>query len=109
MLGEMKCGDDEIDEFDPNEWNNDAAETVDEQVALEDGERAHRFVSDAAQRQRNQRDDDKRVENHGAQDRARRAVQMHDVERGDRGECRHQHGRDNGEIFGDIIGDAKGG
>ena len=68
----MECGDDEIDEFDPDEWNDDAAETVDEQIALEDGERAHRFVSDAAQRQRNQRDDDKRVENDGAQDRARR-------------------------------------
>ena len=52
-------------------------------LRCKNGERADRFVGDAAQRQRNQRDDDERVENDGAEDRAGRAVQMHDVERRD--------------------------
>ena len=75
-----------IDEFDADERNDDAAEAVDEQVALQNGERADRLVRHAAQRQRNQRDDDERVENDGAQDRAGRAVQAHDVQRRDRRE-----------------------
>ena len=71
-LNEMERGDDEIDELDADERNDDAAEAIDEQVALQNGERAHRFVGHAAQRQRNQRDDDERVENDGAEDRAGR-------------------------------------
>ena len=58
-LDEVERGDDEIDELDADERNDDAAEAVDEQVALQNGERAHRFVGHAAQRQRNQRDDDR--------------------------------------------------
>ena len=75
LLGQVKCGDDQVDQLDSDKRNDETAEAVDEQVALQDGERAHRFVSDAAQRQRNQRDDDERVENDGAQDRAGGGVQ----------------------------------
>ena len=71
----MERSNDEIDELDADKRHDDAAETIDEEVALEDGQRAHRFVGDAAQRQRNQRDDDERVENDGAKDRAGRTVQ----------------------------------
>ena len=69
----MERGDDQIDELDADKRNDDAAEAVDEQVALKNGQRAHRFVSDAAQRQRNQRDDNERVENDGAQNGAGRS------------------------------------
>ena len=36
------------------------------------------------------------------------AVQVHDVQRRDRRECRHQHRRNNREVFRDIVGDAEG-
>ena len=98
----------EIDELDADERNDDAAQAVDEQVALQNGERADRFVGDAAQRQRNQRDDDERVENDGAQNRARRAVQAHDVQRRDRRKRRHQHRGNDREIFRHIVRDAEG-
>ena len=62
----MKRRDQEVDQFDADERNDDAAEAVDEQIALQDGERAHRLVSYAAQRQRDERDDNERVKNHGA-------------------------------------------
>ena len=70
LLGQVKRGDDQIDQLDSDKRNDETAEAVDQQVALQNRERAHRFVSDAAQRQRNQRDDDERVENDGAEDRA---------------------------------------
>ena len=44
------------------------ADAVDDEVAPQDAGRAGRPVLDAAQRQRDQRDDDERVEDHGAQD-----------------------------------------
>ena len=47
-------GNDQIDELDPDEGHDDAAEAVDEQVALQDRQRPDWFVSDTAQRQRNQ-------------------------------------------------------
>ena len=97
----------DIDELDADEGNDDAAQAVDEQVALQDCERADRFVGNAAQRQRNERDDDERVENDGAENGAGRALQMHDVERRDRRECRHQHGGNDREIFRDVVGDAE--
>ena len=36
------------------------------------------------------------------------AVQVHDVERRDRGKCGHQHRRDDREIFRDVVRDAEG-
>src|SRR5262245_465070 len=93
-LGQVKCGDDKIDQFDPNKWNDETAEAVDQQIALQNGERAHRFVSHAAQRQRNKSNDNKRIENDGAQDRAGGSAQVHDVERRDVRKSRHQHRRD---------------
>ena len=105
----MERSDDEIDELDADERHDDAAQAIDEQIALQNGQSAHRFVGHAAQRQRDQRDDDERVENDGAQDGAGRAVQMHDVERRDGREGRHQHRGNDGEIFRHIVGDAERG
>ena len=107
LLGQVKRGDDQIDQFDPDKRNDETAEAVDQQVALQNGERAHRFVSHAAQRQRNKCDDDERVENDGAEDRAGGGAQVHDVERRDLGKCRHQHRRDDCEVFRDVVRDAE--
>src|SRR6266481_4873903 len=89
-LGQVKCGDDEIDQFDTDKRNDEAAEAVDEQIPLQNGERAHRLVSNAAQRQRDQRNDDQRVKNHSAENGTRGAAQMHDVQRRDLRKPDHQ-------------------
>jgi hypothetical protein len=52
-LNEMESSDDEVDELDSDKRHDHAAEAIDEQVALENRERAHRFVGHAAQRERN--------------------------------------------------------
>src|SRR5260370_7025638 len=46
LLGQVKCSDDQIDQFNSNKRNYEPSEPVDQQVALQDRERAHRFVSD---------------------------------------------------------------
>ena len=60
---------------------------------------------DAAQGEGDQRDDDERVEDDGAQDRRLRRRQPHDVERAEDGERAGEHGRDDGEVLGDVVGD----
>ena len=68
--GEMQGGDDEVDDLDADERHDEAAEAVDQKVAAQQRGRADRPVGDALQRQRDQRDDDQRVEDDGRQDRA---------------------------------------
>src|SRR6202167_4379777 len=77
---EMERGDHDVDSLDADEWNNHAAEAVNEKIAGQNCGRTDRTVRHAAQRQRNQRDDDQRVENNRRQDRALRRRQMHHVE-----------------------------
>ena len=69
----MERSDDQVDQFDADKRNDEAAEAIDEEVALQNRQRAHWLVSNTAQRQRDQRDDDQRVKNHGAQNRAGRS------------------------------------
>src|ERR1035441_6868384 len=106
-LDELHGGDDEVDELDANERDDDPAQAVNEQVALKHGEGADGRVFDAAQGQGNQRDNDEGVENDGAQDGAGGAVQAHDVKGRNGRERGHQHGGDDGEVFGDVVGDAE--
>jgi hypothetical protein len=75
MMAGRSC-DDDINGLDADEGDNHAAEAVDQQVALEHGERADRLVGHAFERQRNQRDDDERVEDDGAEDRALRLTRV---------------------------------
>src|SRR5580704_615328 len=72
---------DEIDELDEDEGDDDAAHPVDPYVAAQDGRRRRRAEPHPAQRQGNQRHDDQGVEDHRREDRALRAVELHDVER----------------------------
>src|SRR4030095_2392237 len=105
----MKRCDDEVDQFDPDERNDYAAEAVDKEVALQNRQRAHWFVSNTAQRQRDESNNDERVEDNGAQNCARRTVQMHNVQWRDLRKRGHQHRRDDGEIFRYVVCDAEGG
>src|ERR1035437_8652852 len=107
ILNEVQTGDEDVYGFDAYERNDDAAQAVDEQVALQNGERADGFELHSAQCQRDEGDNDERIENDGAQDGAGRAVQAHDVERRDGGERRHEHGRDDGKILRNVVGDAE--
>ena len=98
----------DIDQLDPDERHDDSPHAVDEQIAAEEGGGRERPEPDSAQRERYQRDDDQRVEDDGAQDRAQRRLQGHDVQGTDRREGGHEHGRDDGEVLGDIVGHAEG-
>src|SRR6516225_4055869 len=78
--------DDEVDGLDPDERDDQPAYAVDPQVPAEQRGRGGRPVADAAQRQRDQCDDDQRVEDDRRGDRRLRAMQMQDVQPGQAGE-----------------------
>ncbi len=64
----FRGGDDDVDGFDTHhERNDNSAQAIDKQVALQNGQRADRLELHAAQGERNQRDDDQRVEDDGAE------------------------------------------
>src|SRR6266699_5948908 len=60
---EMEHRDGDVDQLDADERDDDAAETVNQQVALQDSQRTNGFISDPTQCQRDQRDNDQGVEN----------------------------------------------
>src|SRR6516162_11929465 len=60
--------DDEVDELDPDERDDQSADAVDQQVPAEQRLGRGRPVPYAAQRQRDQRHDDQRVEDDGRGD-----------------------------------------
>src|SRR6476619_4034294 len=76
--------DEQIDEENPGEGRYDAAQAVDQPVAAQQVRRAGRGVAHAAQGQRDERDDDQRVEDDGREDGRLRCGQAHDVERAER-------------------------
>src|SRR5450432_4657330 len=80
-LDEVQGNEEEIDDLDAHERHDETAESVDQQVPAENHGRRRGAILDAAQRERNERDDDERVENHAREDRGLRRVQAHDVER----------------------------
>ena len=67
-LGQVEGGDDDVDELDADEGGDDAADAVDEQVAAQQRGGGHGPVADAAQGERDERDDDERVEDDGRED-----------------------------------------
>src|SRR3984957_496376 len=78
-LREMQRGENHIDDLDADEGHDDAAKTVEHHVLEQHAVRTLRLIPYAAQRQRNQRDDDERVEDDRRKDRALRRRQPHDV------------------------------
>src|SRR5258708_1826846 len=99
---EFQGRDDQINQLDTHERQDDAAQAVNQQVALQNGERADGLICYAAQGQRNERNDNERVENDRAQNRAGGAVEPHDVERCNGGKGGHQHRGNDREIFRDV-------
>ena len=70
---------------------------------------ADRAIAHAFQRQRNERDDDQRVEDDRRQDGALRRRKLHDVERLQLRIEGDEHRRDDGEIFRHVVGDRERG
>ena len=109
--GEVQGGHEHVDGLDADERDNDAADTVDEQVTLEDFCRTQGAELHSAQGQRNERNDDQRIEDDRAEDRAvRRGRDLHrcstesDLREGD-----DEHRRDDREVLRHVVGDAEGG
>src|ERR1700692_263099 len=73
VLSQMQGGDDEVDGLDADKGNDDAAGAVDHQVAAQQRAGPDGAIRHALQGQRNQPDDDQRVEDDRRQDRALRA------------------------------------
>src|SRR5690349_12249833 len=85
-LCEAGSTDDEVDRLDPDERDDDAAEAVDQQVAAQQvrgpgGGADRAAVLDTFERQRDQRDDDQRVEDDRRQNGTFRRRQTHHVQR----------------------------
>src|SRR6266850_1995586 len=62
-----KVGQHYVDKLDSEKWGDDSADSVDQQVALQQSRRTQRPIAHAAESERNQSDDDQRVENHRGQ------------------------------------------
>jgi hypothetical protein len=65
----MEGGDDEVDRFDADERQDEAAQPVNQEIAPQQRRGADRPVGDAPQSQGNQGDDDERVEDDRREDR----------------------------------------
>lgn len=78
--GEPERGQQDVDQLDPHEGDDDAAEAVDEEVSPQDGRRAERPVADAVEGERDEGDDDERIEDDRREDGLLRRRQAHDVE-----------------------------
>src|SRR4051812_21696164 len=72
--------DEQVDELDAEEWHDDTSGAVDEQIAAQQRTGARGCVADAAQGQRDQREDHQGVEDDRGEDCRLRRVQAHDVE-----------------------------
>src|ERR1017187_9062544 len=98
-LRQMQKPQQPVDQPDSRERRNHAAHAVDQQVAAQQRGGTHGLVLHAAQRQRNQHDNNQRVEYHGGQNGALWAVQTHDVELAHYRIHGHEHGRQNGKYL----------
>src|SRR5262249_43199329 len=90
-LNQVERRNDDVDEFDPQKWQHDSAESINYEIALQDGECADWFISHPPQSQRDEGNNNKRIKNDGAENGAGWTLQPHDVERRYRWERRHEH------------------
>src|SRR5215469_11945932 len=79
-LRQADGGDDDVDELDADERHDDAADAIEPEVAPQDRGGTGRPVRDAAQGERDERDNDEGVEDDRREDRALRVPEAHDVE-----------------------------
>jgi hypothetical protein len=82
--GKVQSDQRDIDQLDADEWRDDTAETVDDQIPNQNLSGAHRAIFHAGERERDECDNDQSIKDDGTEDRASRRMQMHNVERGQR-------------------------
>ena len=104
---EVKRGDDNVDRFDADEGQNEAADAIDKQISSEKRCRPHRPVGDSFQGERDQRNDDQRIEDDGRQNRRLRRRQSHHVQCAEFRISSDEQRRQDRKIFRDIVGDGK--
>src|ERR1700744_1462525 len=91
--------------LDAYERNDDAAYAVDEQVIAQQDVSGFGLILDAFEGQWDERDDDDRIEDDRGQDGRLRRVEAHDVERAEHRKYAKEHGGDDSEVFGHVVGD----
>src|ERR1700722_6530541 len=67
-LDQPQCRERHVDRLDADERNDDASHAVDQQISAQERGGAERPVFHSLQSERDQQDDDQRVENHRRQD-----------------------------------------
>src|ERR1700722_11492190 len=99
----VKRDEDEIDEFDEDEGDDDAAHPVDPDVSAQDGRRAGRTELHAAKGEGNEGDDYERIEDDRRQDSALLVVQMQDVQPFDLWVRDDEERRDDGKVLRHVV------
>src|SRR5256885_2326943 len=107
LLSEVQRANYEVDQFNSGERRDNPTEAINKKIPAQQSGCTERAVTNAPQRQRNKRDDNQRVENHGGKNGGLRRREMHDVEYAELGKSDREHSGDDGEIFRDVIGDGK--
>src|ERR1700733_11949502 len=79
LLSHPNTGNEHIDQLDSNEWHNNAANTVDPEIAAQQNRSSHGPVLYPAQRKGNQGNNDQGIENNRRQNRRLRRLELHDI------------------------------
>src|SRR5580692_1364791 len=96
-----------INQLDAQKWRDNATQSVDEKVLAQQRRGSQRPVANTAQRQRNQCDDDQRVEDDRGENRGLGSAKPHDVQNFQLRKRGLEHRGDDGEIFRDVVGYGK--
>src|SRR5258706_9205173 len=96
-----------VDKFDSDKGSNNSANAIQQQVPLQQSRRAERPITHAAQRERDQGDDDQRVKNYGGKDGGLRRAQVHYVQGAEHWKSSGKHSRNDREILGHVVSDRK--
>src|SRR5262245_43346752 len=98
------CPDDYVNKLDADERDNHSSHAVQQQVPAQQCLGAHGSVLHSAQGKRNECNDDQRVENYCREHGRLRRRQTHDVQRVQHRESSGKHRRDDGKVFGHVVG-----
>src|ERR1700677_1634512 len=79
LLGHPHSGDEHIDQLDSYKRHNDAANSVDPEIAAQKDCSSHRPVLHSAQSEGNQGDNNQSIEDDSRQNRRLRSLKVHDV------------------------------
>src|ERR1043166_5450405 len=100
-----KVGQQEIDELDSEKRSHNSTYAINQEVALEQSGGTQRAIAYAAERERNQSNDNECVKNDRGKNCGLRSAKVHNIQDIQNRKCACEHRRNNGEVFGDIVGD----